>query len=623
LSFKNINRVLTSIYTMRKTIFEQKGISPVIGVILLVAVTVALVALATVIVFDIGSDVNETSSSAVQTSTGSNGVQVQALRNDNVEQFEVVGPDGKTDTLYGDVGDSLNIGDGAGQYLVKAILDDGSEEVIDTITVDEGSSASEVRTGTEEGSGTVSVNPEVEEATVQSIEDGFVIDETTTDANGEYTIEYSEDSEILVMIDGFDDDALTHTLYASAERSDFTDGEPIDFSFIDERVETVGGEEVLVANTVEEETASVKTIATLQELQAINTELDSDYKLVRNIDASETESWNDGEGFTPIGDWSDGDREEDEFTGSFDGQGYEIEGLTINRPDEDNIGLLGNTGDSSEIENIGMVNYNIHGNSNVGGLVGFNTDGSTVIESYATGSVTGTGEVGGLVGYNGGTVIESYAEGSVTGTEVVGGLVGFNGGTVSESYAEGSVTGDSAAVGGLVGINNFGTVSESYATGSVTSDFAAVGGLVGFNFGDVSESYATGSVSGDERVGGLVGDNEGEVSESYATGSVTGDFAAVGGLVGDNKGEVSESYATGSVTSDFAVVGGLVGNNLGDVSESYWDTESSSITSSEGGTGLSTDEMQGEDSETHMDGFDFTNTWSTVTDDYPTLQWQE
>jgi len=70
------------------SLYKEKGISPVIGVILLVAVTVALVALATVIVFDIGSDVNEKSSSSVQTSIGSNGVQV--LRNDNVEQFELI-----------------------------------------------------------------------------------------------------------------------------------------------------------------------------------------------------------------------------------------------------------------------------------------------------------------------------------------------------------------------------------------------------------------------------------------------------------------------------------------------------------------------------------------------------
>jgi len=53
-----------------------------------------------------------------------------------------------------------------------------------------------VRTETEENSGTVSVNPEIEGAIVQSIEDGFIIDETTIDENSEYTIEYSEDSEI-------------------------------------------------------------------------------------------------------------------------------------------------------------------------------------------------------------------------------------------------------------------------------------------------------------------------------------------------------------------------------------------------------------------------------------------
>ena len=63
---------------------EEKGVSPVIGVILLVAVTVALVALATVIVFDIGSDVSDTSDASVQMEQTDSGVKATIVRNENV-----------------------------------------------------------------------------------------------------------------------------------------------------------------------------------------------------------------------------------------------------------------------------------------------------------------------------------------------------------------------------------------------------------------------------------------------------------------------------------------------------------------------------------------------------------
>jgi len=79
---------------------KANGVSPVIGVILLVAVTVALVALATVIVFDIGSDVSDTADATVQLeqvsvsdgASGSvSGIQATVIRNENVESFNLTG----------------------------------------------------------------------------------------------------------------------------------------------------------------------------------------------------------------------------------------------------------------------------------------------------------------------------------------------------------------------------------------------------------------------------------------------------------------------------------------------------------------------------------------------------
>ena len=238
----------------------------------------------------------------------------------------------------------------------------------------------------------------------------------------------------------------------------------------------------------------------------------------------------------------------------------------------------------------------VAGVSYAGGLVGYNDQG-TLSNCHSMGSVAGVVYAGGLVGYNlVGTVSNSYSTCSVTGGSHLGGLVGRNGwdgdGTVSNSYSTGNVTG-SSHVGGLVGSSR-GTVTNSYSTGNVTGS-SHVGGLLGHNdwYGVVSNSYSTGSVNGYDRVGGLVGrcDATGTVSDSYSICSVSGDVS-VGGLVGENNGGVTSCYSTGTVTGNSSV-GGLVGENTeGIVTNSFWNVETSGQSTSAGGTGNNTTEMQ-------------------------------
>jgi trimeric autotransporter adhesin len=271
---------------------------------------------------------------------------------------------------------------------------------------------------------------------------------------------------------------------------------------------------------------------------------------------------------------------------------------------------------------------NVSGASNVGGLVGINDDSQARFStSHATGNVTGSGNnVGGLVGKNSeATLSGSYATGSVSGASYVGGLVGYNIGTsgsasvVSTSYAAGRASGTGNYVGGLVGYNgNQATVTTSYATGQVTGA-SYVGGLVGYNMGTLDISYATGNTSGTKNVGGLVGDNVTSVANTFATGSVSGSVGNVGGLVGINTGTVSSSYSTGSVSGS-SEVGGLVGDNFATVSNSFWNLTTSGLTTSAGGTGLTTAQMQTETNFTAA-GWNFTSIWymtNGVT--YPMLQ---
>jgi hypothetical protein len=193
---------------------------------------------------------------------------------------------------------------------------------------------------------------------------------------------------------------------------------------------------------------------------------------------------NSGTGWQPIGGYSNSNLPAGAirvFEGTFDGQGYQIRGLFINRPDERSVGLFGAIHASKQvgsgvIANVGLVNATVTGGSYVGALVAYITDllavPGTVSNCYATGSVAGNLSVGGLVGLNSGTVSDSYCSGNVTGLTNVGGLVGFNDDTVSNCCSSAWVTGEQS-VGGLVGANEA-IVSDSFwdteTSGQATSD---------------------------------------------------------------------------------------------------------------------------------------------------------
>ncbi len=221
-------------------------------------------------------------------------------------------------------------------------------------------------------------------------------------------------------------------------------------------------------------------------------------------------------------------------------------------------GLIGSTEEDvmvSESHATGSVSGT---GDDIGGLIG-RIEGGTV-SGYATGSVTGSNNIGSLAGYNGG-IVSGYATGPALGTEEgVGGLVGrSSNGSASVGYATGSVSG-SDLVGGLVGYN-VGTAT-GYATGSVTGN-DKVGGLVGRNYRNYVVGYATGSVTGISSVGGLVGESRGPIV-GYATGVVVGQ-STVGGLVGKTS-DTTQGYARGVVRRSSGTslsFGNTIGSNTG------------------------------------------------------------
>ncbi len=169
-------------------------------------------------------------------------------------------------------------------------------------------------------------------------------------------------------------------------------------------------------------------------------------------------------------------------------------------------------------------------------------------------------------------------------------------------------------VGGLCGSNYRGNISQCYVTGAIMGD-DIVGGLCGFSCGSINQCYSAGTVTGDESVGGLCGLNPGSINQCFSTSAITGGIWRVGGLCGWNSGSISQCYSTGAVPDRANYFGGLCGNSTnGSISGCFWDMETSGITTSEGGTGLTTVQMQTRSTFTDA-GWDFVFETANGTDD--------
>jgi hypothetical protein len=264
----------------------------------------------------------------------------------------------------------------------------------------------------------------------------------------------------------------------------------------------------------------ISTLDNLYWISQNNGTWSSNFIQTTDIDASATSVWDGGAGWTPIY----------EFTGTYDGNGYTISNLNIQRPSTAYIGLFRLIASGGQVKKLGVTNVNISGNLCVGGLAGVNN--GTIENCFASGTVTGSNYVGGLVGSNSitGVIRGSYSRVNVVGSECVGSLTGenYNGGSIQNSYATGSVTG-SGAVGGLTGSNYLGSVSHSYSTGSSSG-----GGLIGFGGGTCTDSFWDTNTSGNISSAGGTGTSTTDMQTPSTFTDAGWDFTTVWVMIGTN-----------------------------------------------------------------------------------------
>ena len=203
-----------------------------------------------------------------------------------------------------------------------------------------------------------------------------------------------------------------------------------------------------------------------------------------------------GKGWTPIG--TDYDNS---YTGTFDGGGHTIMGLTVTT-NYQYVGLFGRLGEAGTVKNVVMEGVNNHSLGYAGGVVGFSR-GGTIENCSVSGSVSGTLCAGGVVGaQREASITGCSSSATVKGTRYVGGVAGETNSstTMAACYATGNVTielghRDRVDVGGLVGFNaGRNGLLACYATGNVTSTGSSagkvyIGGLLGGNYTTVTACY--------------------------------------------------------------------------------------------------------------------------------------
>ena len=314
-------------------------------------------------------------------------------------------------------------------------------------------------------------------------------------------------------------------------------------------------------------------VATKAQLNNVRDHLNSHFRQVGNIVFNSSDFgasgdfYNDGHGWEPIGDYNSS------FGGSYDGNGYTIDGLTITTDGSKYtyIGLFGYV--YGDIVNVKLtnINYAVTGGGTIGGIVGY-ASSNQFIGCYVSGVINAKGgTIGGITGFS--YKVEHcesnvYIDLTDVSDVMVGGIVGWAFGDIKYCKNSGSIVVDGTSnafleVGGIAG--NSSAVTECKNSGNITvggaSDMecAYVGGISGRPYGNISRCENTGTLSScgsNLVIGGISGEltqpstmisecvNRGNVSAVYPTV-----YSYVGGIVGDFAfGTVQNCYTTDTVT---------------------------------------------------------------------------
>ncbi|MFR9619657.1 MAG: GLUG motif-containing protein [Rikenellaceae bacterium] len=330
------------------------------------------------------------------------------------------------------------------------------------------------------------------------------------------------------------------------------------------------------------------------------------FVMMNNIDLK-------GEEFTAIG------TENKPFSGTFDGGGYEVSGLYINK--------------------YGSVYYNYQA------LFGY-ISGATIQNLDVSGSVTIEASswleyIGGVVGYaTSSTISNCYSNVAVTtsapdSNSNIGGIVGYaKNVSITNCYNLADISGSGSYIGGIMGYTYNATTTNCYNLATI-SGVKNIGGIIGYGtYGSsVINSYNTAAIEGSENVGGAVGYFSQSTStiNSYNTGAVKGS-SYVGGVVGRLQNATATNCYNSATVEGSSNIGGVIGYaSYYTITNCYYNNTAFTATTSYG-SGYASSYMQSTNFAKELNNnayaYNSENTsatqtcaWAAVANSYPTLDY--
>lgn len=369
-----------------------------------------------------------------------------------------------------------------------------------------------------------------------------------------------------------------------------------------------------------------------------------DYNQDGNIEGIKAELTNkNGIGFISIGTGHD-------FTGNFEGNGYEIKNIYQNKY----AGLFGIIS-NAKVANLGLSGGEIHSEEQkyAGALIA-SSRSSQIYNCYNSANVIAnealfTGGISGRIAEST-QIYNCYNSGNITGKQDIGGIAGrsyenkkntIN--IITNCYNTGKITALSDYAGGIVGsyvdFYNYymdkTLVNRCYNTGEISGS-NYIGGIIGWvtsKSNSVNGCYNMGNISGKTDIGGIIG---GAVSSSYIrqcynTGAITG-TTSVGGICGSAIKYVKYCYNIGKLncTKGGNIVGTTLGNSVDGILNDFYQNGSSfpgvcDVSDQVSGVISKSEEyMKSQDFvdllQAGVDSKDVIANWVHVENDYPTLK---
>ena len=335
------------------------------------------------------------------------------------------------------------------------------------------------------------------------------------------------------------------------------------------KLETYGGGDGALEHPYE--------IANLRHLRNISKNSLSNFILTKNIILKP------GEKFEPI----------EDFSGILDGQDQTIKGMSINRSQEQYVGLFRKLR-GAEVKNLKLHDFKIVGKQYVGSLAG-KAEGDTKIENveveyskiqgkspswtvtgglvgwmrYGTienslfdGEVVGRNNLGGFVGLlENGLITKSEFRGKIKGYSFIGGLVGhMRNGEIHGNESKAEIIGLKDNIGGLIGQMDLGHLTTSRTESPMIQGRNSIGGAIGLmNNGTVDTISIKGEVQGNDKIGGVAGWlRNGNISRSET--DMQGSGNTIGGFIGFmNGGLINNSFAVSNIRTPDHNAGGFIG----------------------------------------------------------------